>query len=386
MKINKFLSIAVVALAALATTSCDNKKFEIAGNIENAKDSILFLENIGLDGVQKIDSVKLGDDGQFSFSEKATDAPEFYRLRIHDQIVNISIDSTETVTIKAAYPTMSYKYEVSGSDNCAKIKELALHQMNLQSKINQIIKDPNLTVALVGDSINSVVKTYKDYVKNNYIYKEPNKSYAYFALFQTVAVGYQYSLIFNPHADEDDVKAFAAVATSWDTFHPGAIRGENLHNIAIEGMKDVRIVQSRRNTTLDASMLDVTNIVDITLLDNKGVTRKLSDLQGHIVLLDFCSFAQEGATQRIMQMRELYNKYHAQGLEIYQVSLDANEHFWKTQTAALPWISVNDVDGRASSSYNVQALPTFFLIQKDGTAYKRDVMITDLDAEIKAIL
>lgn len=386
MKINKILSAAVLFVAALAITSCNNKSFEIAGNITNAKDSLLFLENIGLDGIQTVDSVKLGEDGVFSFKEDATEAPEFYRLRIADQIVNISIDSTETVTVKAEYPSMSYKYDVEGSENCTKIKELALRQMSLQGQINDIIRNPNLAVPAVQDSINTVVADYKEFVKQNYIFKEPNKSYSYFALFQTVVLGNQYVLIFNPHANADDVKVYAAVATSWDTFHPGAVRGENLHNIAIEGMKDVRIVQARQNMTIDASKIDTSNTIDIVLTDNKGVTRKLSDLKGHPVLLDFCSFAQEGANQRIMQLRELYNKYHAQGLEIYQVSVGDQDHFWKTQSAALPWVSVIDENGRAAQLYNVQSIPTFFLIQKDGTAYKRDAMIKDIDADIKAIL
>ena len=85
-------------------------------------------------------------------------------------------------------------------------------------------------------------------------------------------------------------------------------------------------------------------------------------------------------------MREIYNKYHAQGLEIYQVSVDGNEHFWKTQTAALPWISVRDVTGDAVERYNVMSVPTFFLIQKDGTPYKRDAQMSDINAEIKALL
>lgn len=133
----------------------------------------------------------------------------------------------------------------------------------------------------------------------------------------------------------------------------------------------------------------MSGIIDVTLRDNKGNLRKLSDLKGHVVILDFCSFAAEGTAQRIMMMREIYNKYHAQGLEIYQVSLDENQHFWKTQTAALPWISVNDPDGADSqyiARYNLQAIPTFFLINKDSTPYKRDAQIKDLDAEIKALL
>ena len=90
-----------------------------------------------------------------------------------------------------------------------------------------------------------------------------------------------------------------------------------------------------------------------------------------------------------MSLRELYNKYHGQGFEIYQVSLDADKHFWKTQTDALPWISVNDPDGVNSRTlllYNVQSVPTFFLINKNNELVKRDAQIKDIDAEIKALL
>ena len=91
----------------------------------------------------------------------------------------------------------------------------------------------------------------------------------------------------------------------------------------------------------------------------------------------------------IMQLRDVYNKYHARGFEIYQVALDPDEHFWKTQTAALPWISVRDADGLQShylQLYNVQSIPTFFLVGRDNALDKRDVQIKDLDAEIEALL
>lgn len=49
-------------VAALALTSCNNKKFHINGNITEAQDSMLYLENLSLNGPVKIDSVKLGED------------------------------------------------------------------------------------------------------------------------------------------------------------------------------------------------------------------------------------------------------------------------------------------------------------------------------------
>ena len=130
-------------------------------------------------------------------------------------------------------------------------------------------------------------------------------------------------------------------------------------------------------------------IIELALQDNKGVTRKLTDLKGKVVLLDFHLFAGEQSTKRIMMLRELYNKYHAAGFEIYQVSVDPDEHFWKTSTAALPWISVRDEDGIQGASvakYNVQSIPTFFLIDRSNTLRSRDVQIKDLDAAIKALL
>jgi len=96
----------------------------------------------------------------------------------------------------------------------------------------------------------------------------------------------------------------------------------------------------------------------------------------------------EGSTERIMMLRELYNKYHSRGFEIYQVSVDSDEHFWKLKTAALPWISVrvNEESGAVLNSYNVQAVPTFFILGKDANVYKRDAQVKDIDSDIQSLL
>lgn len=375
-----------MSLAVLALASC-NKKFQVTGTISDAKDSILYFENMSLNGPVTVDSVQLGEDGTFAFDGQAADAPEFYRLRIAGQIVNVCIDSTETVTVKASYPTMSSQYEVSGSDNCAKIKELALLQLALQSQINAVANDPTTGVDSVKVAVERLLVNYKDNVKRNYIFKEPMKAYAYFALFQTFTLGNIQSLVFNPRSNADDIKAYAAVATSWDANWPEAERGVNLHNIALEGMKDMRIVRNEALANrIDPNKVSVTGLIDIALQDNKGVVRKLSDLKGKVVFLDFHLFASDQSMKRIMMLRDLYNKYHAQGLEIYQIAVDPNEHFWKTQTAALPWVSVRDESGASARSYNVQGIPTYFLIDRSNSLYKRAEQIKDVEAEIKSLL
>lgn len=377
---------AVILATAMMTTACNNNKFTVEGQITNAKDSTLYFENVGLEGINILDSVKLGDSGDFSFSEAATTAPEFYRIRISDQIINVSIDSTETVQIKAEYPGMAANYTVSGSENCEKIKELALKQIALQSQVIAVQKNYPLGVDVINDSIQKLIDAYKEDVKHQYIFKEPNKSYAYFALFQTLGNW----LIFNPRTSKDDIKAFAAVATSWDTYYPHAERGQNLHNIAIEGMRNQRIVDAQnQDLQVEASKVKESGVLDIALPDNHGQMRHLTDLKGKIVLLDFHIFALEDSPARILMLRELYNKYHAQGLEIYQVSLDSDEHFWKQQTAALPWISVRDADGINSQRlvlYNVQAVPDYFIIDRGNNIVKRAALVKDIEVEIKKLL
>ena len=284
---------------------------------------------------------------------------------------------------------MSAQYEVEGSEDCNRIKELSLLQMNLQAQINAISHDETLNNVATQDSIMNLVNAYKELIKNNYIFKDPKLASSYFALFQTVALGYNNVLVFNPRANENDVKVFAAVATSWDTYYPEAERGINLHNIAIEGMKNVRILQAQRNKTIDPNLVVEAGVIEIALQDNKGVVRKLTDLKGKVVLLDFHLFASSGSTERIMNLRNIYNKFHDRGLEIYQVSVDPDEHFWKTQTAALPWISVRDPEGIDSPlmrQYNLLDIPTFFLITRDNVLDKRDAQIKNLEAVIAALL
>ena len=244
----------IITLAAGALTGCQQNKFHIKGQIDGADEKVLYFENVGLSGIEVLDSTKLDANGAFDFSHEATEAPEFYRLRIGDQIINLSVDSTETITVNAKAPAIASQYDVEGSDNCLKIKELALKQMALQAKAIALENNTSIGRDQMLDSLQLMLAAYKEDVKMNYIFREPNKAYAYFALFQTLGPW----LIFDPKANADDVKVFAAVAPSWDTYYPGALRGENLHNIAIEGMKNVRIIAGSQS----APAIDNSKVVE----------------------------------------------------------------------------------------------------------------------------
>jgi peroxiredoxin len=286
---------------------------------------------------------------------------------------------------------MASKYEVEGSDNCKRIKELSLLQQQLLTKAIAISNAYGISVKETEDSINNTIERYKDYVRTNYIFKDPKAASSYFALFQMLGGRH----IFQPQESELDIRTFAAVATAWDTYYNDEDknkieRAENLHNIAIEGLKALRIKQAKKyGPAIDPDKIQVVSVFDIPLIDNKGKKRSLTEFKGKVVLLDFHAFSMPNSMQRIMMLRDVYNKYHAQGLEIYQVSVDDNEHYWKTQTAALPWVCVHDPDGVDSEylqKYNVTQIPTFFLIDRNNSLDKRDSQIKDLDSAIQSLL
>ena len=381
MKKNLIL-FAATTLTMLAMTACQERQFTVEGTIEGAPDSMLYFDNAALTGVQRLDSVKLTADGQFVFHAEAPSAPEFYVLRIGQQIINLSIDSTETVQVKAHYPEMASKYEVSGSDNCQKIQELTLKQQALMRRALALDQDYSLTPAEAQDSLQRMMETYKNDVAMNYIFVEPQKAYAYFALFQTLGRW----LIFNPQASGIDMKAFAAVATSWDTFYPEAPRSKNLHNISIENQKNQKIIAARNSQQIDQDLIEESGVLELKLTDKDGQQQTLTGLKGKVVLLDFHSFALKDSPQRILMLRDLYNKYHEQGLEIYQVSVDSDEHFWKQQTRELPWISVRDDSGVSISRYNVPTVPEFFLIDRNNQLQKRSSQMKDVEKEIQQLL
>ena len=384
--INKLLLSGVWAVILTCLASCGKGEFNITGSIANAKDSILYFEHNGLDGFKVIDSLKLDETGTFSFDGDRPDAPEFYRLRIDGQIINIAIDSTETVSIKAEYPDMATRYDVKDSYENEKIKELALKQISLQSQCQAAVNSQRTN----ADSlVNAMIASYKKDVETNYIFKEPMKAYAYFALFQYIVIGNQPMMIFDPAGNKEDNKVFGAVATSWDTFYPGSERGKNLHNIAIRGMKNERIMASRQQQSQPQTTVpvDETGIIDLPLYDRNDRLHHLTDLKGQVVLLYSNVFSDEKSRQVIMQLRDIYNKYHDRGFEIYMVSLDDNRSFWNTQVESLPWINVLD-DRQISQSYLAAApgLPWFFLIDRNNNAVKNAAQVKNLSQEIEALL
>lgn len=381
----KKMICAMAALTMLATACKDKgEQFEINGRIAEADGKTLYFEAVTLNGIEALDSTRLDEDGQFCFQGTRPFNPEFYRLRIDRQIVNLSVDSTETIHVEAELPDMGTDYEVEGSGNCQTLKEINNKLIALQQSIKDITNDKALTLGEQERLVHEKINLYKNEMKMHYIMENPASAPAYFALFQTV----NGSLIFNPISNPDDIKFVGAVATAWDANYPGTSRTENLHNIAIQGMKNTKRPTPVSLEDIDPGKISAAGIIDIELPDIHGKNRKLSDIRNKVVLLDFTAYSLPSSQERIMQMRGLYDKYSSLDFDIYQVSIDPDEHYWKTACEHLPWTCVYESRGEASGylgSYLVRRLPTYFLVNRHGDLVARDEQIDDLEKAIREL-
>jgi peroxiredoxin/RNase H-fold protein (predicted Holliday junction resolvase) len=380
--------LTLIVTGAMMLAACDKApKFQVEGTIEGAKDSMLYLTLNGLDGAQRLDSVKLKEDGTFSFKVTApTESPEFYALQIGGHVINFAVDSTENITVTAQLSTMERDYTIEGNESSQKIKEISRMQQEVQTKIVAFEKNMDMLPGDQRDSIEHVLTTYKEQMKINYIFADPTSAAAYYAVCQSITDLGGTFMLFNPLTDRTDVKCYATVANAWDNAYHDAPRTQQLCNMAIKGMDNTAAPQ-QKVLDVDESKVSETGIIDINLPDINSKMRSIKDLKGKVVLLDFAIYAANGSSERTRLLRSLYEKYHAQGFEIYQVSIDQDMHFWKFSCENLPWVCVHETDGTVISIYNVTDIPTFFLVNRDNEIVLRsDFMEGTLEDNIQKLL
>lgn len=111
---------------------------------------------------------------------------------------------------------------------------------------------------------------------------------------------------------------------------------------------------------------------EIAMKDADGNIRKLSDLRGKVVLIDFWASWCAPCRAEMPNVVRMYQKYHEAGLEIYSVSMDSKRDAWTNaiRNMGMSWENhVSDLQGWTSSggaAYGVTSIPATFLIDQNG--------------------
>lgn len=372
-------------ICMLLFTACDNASdFTVKGVVSGADGQTMYLENVGISNVETLDSVKLTAAGKFKFTRKRPVCPDFYRLRLNNQLINFAVDSIETITIAADAGTFATSYSVEGSDNSKAIKAITLAQLDANQAIGRLrreYEEKHITDTTYRAEMLETAEAYKD-VARKYIYAAPMSTAAYFALFQQID-----GLLFFDLYDKDDLKAYGAVATSYEHFYPDSPRSKHLSNLTLQSMK---VLRAQRPMNLDNVKTNEVSYIEVELPNLRGEVVKLSSVaEGKPVVINFTAYQAEWSPALNMALGELYTKYHDKGLEIYQISLDSDLHFWKNAASNLPWTAVRDpqsVYSQIAGLYNVKQLPAIFILDRKGSLVKRVEDVKNLEADVKAVL
>ena len=377
--------LTVLGLCMFFFSACNNSSdFIVKGVVAGADGQLMYLENVGISNVVTLDSIKLAPGGKFKFTEKRPEYPDFYRLRLNNQLINFAVDSTETISFVADAGTFATSYSVEGSENSKAIKAITLAQLDANQAISRLRKeyeDKMISDTTYRMKVLAAADAYKE-VARKYIYSAPMSTAAYFALFQQID-----GLLFFDLYDRKDVKAYGAVATSYNHTYPESPRSKHLYNLTLQSMKVLRAQRP-----VDYSNVETKEIsyLDIELPDVRGEVVKLSTVApGKVVLINFTAYQTEWSPALNMALGELYTKYHDQELEIYQVSLDSDFHFWRNGASNLPWVTVHDpqsVYSQVAGLYNVKQLPALFILDRKGNLVKRVEDVKKLEVDVKAVL
>jgi peroxiredoxin len=130
---------------------------------------------------------------------------------------------------------------------------------------------------------------------------------------------------------------------------------------------------------------------EISLPNTSDSIIKLSSLKGKVVILDFWASWCGPCIAANKKMAKLYKKYKKSGLEIYGLSIDANKDNWiaAIKKQKLKWIQVNDPgnwQSKTARAWNIEAVPTTFLIDKHGIIVAIDADGKELEQQIKKLI
>jgi hypothetical protein len=376
--IGSTLSIVAVVCILMA---CGGKKqeFTIDGEIAGGAGKILYLENIGIAKIVAVDSIYLKSD-RFKFRHARPATPDFYRLRLGRQVINLAIDSTETIHIKADTAHFAKDYTLEGDiAQSQKLKELTLLQNNTASRygtLQKLYEAGELSMDQYTANADSVISAYKTVAKE-YIFPYFLDLPAYFALFQQI----NNLFIFDIY-NKDDNKLFGAVANVWNTAYPESPRAVQLKNLFTGSRMAIRNAQR----AIEVPQTDAKTVFDIALPSLDGKAIRLSDIgEGKWTLVDFTAYTGSWSPAHNLLLAEIYRQHRSQGLEIYQVALDSDSHFWKNAAVNLPWFCVRDPESiysAAAQKYNVVTIPTAFIRDRKGDIVARIEDYTTLKATV----
>ncbi|MEI6276324.1 MAG: TlpA disulfide reductase family protein [Prolixibacteraceae bacterium] len=379
---NRILALLAVVLL---TVACGKKtNFTITGKIEGGAGKTIYLNQLQTTSQISVDSAKLDKSGEFKIKGKVS-GPSFFLLKISDNnFATLVLDSAENATLTGSYKHFSKDYDVKGSDNSSKVRDLTIRFTEAKTKVDSIrqlyLKHQN-DAGYTSDferwntQYSKLVSDYTDYL-NDFVKRNPFSMASVYALYQKWN---ENSYVAN------DFQVMKTAASALFAVYPKNDQVKALYNNTLTILKEQK--NAKLNTLMAQSAVNSPNI---NLPDVSGINRDLWSLHGKFVLLHFWSA--KDRTSRIQNevLVELYAKYKHKGFEIYMVSVDDDANAWKAAIAEdqLTWINVGDMKGSVSAlnNFNIHSVPSNYLLDKEGKIIAKNLQGPGLNNALAKVL
>ena len=381
ISMSRFSRISAYVAAVLLAASC-GRTARINALISDASSSDIVVKMLNVNTFDVLDTVTLDQDGKMAYKlELDKGQIEFVYLYYGGKrIASLLLQPGDKVSVVA--DTLG-SYTVEGSEESAKLAQVemdyaaALKKMTEMSEALENAQTTEQAVAMRQELAQEYVSYYRDRVK--YIMQNSRSMSVVPVLYQTLGANLP---VF---AQKTDAIHFKTMADSLALSYPDS-----------RYVKALRKEAERRMGYLEMEALinsaQQIGYPDVELPDIDGQKRKLSEVDAKVILVQF--WTASDLSQKMFNvdvLKGLYKDFHSKGLEIYQISLDADKILWAqvVKQQKHPWISVCDSRGTASpyaASYNIQMLPSMFVISNGELVDGKVVDETSLRKLLKDLL
>lgn len=363
---------------AVLLCACQSSKVKISGRFVGNEVSNVFLEQVTPLSQAVIDSAVMDKEGNYRFELKGVSrTPSLYNIVYNGERIPLLLAGGDRLTLSSV-GSIVRNYTVEGSRESELLRQFYQAFVAGAQQLDNIATQ-FARAGITDEERQELVKAYTaEYYRIRreqlrFIIEHKASLAAVYALNQRLPGD---SYLFN---GDSDVVYYRTVAEAIEQSYP-----ESPYLQAL--LAEIARMDARISLT---SQITEAGYPDLEMADIYGKKVRLSSLSGKVVLLDFWSAELGNSNTLNAELKEIYRKYADASVpfEVYQVAVDTSKPLWinTVQEQQLPWISVSDLRGRASTAlgiYNVQKLPANFLIDKEGTIVAKNIYGKSLEQKL----
>lgn len=382
----KNILYSVVILSLLI--SCSKNNVKIVGDIKEAANQKVYLEQLNVDQILIVDSTKTNKSGHFTLKTNVT-SPTYFSIKVGPkESVTIIAEPEDKIELSGTLTGLSNNYWVDGSENSLWIKLLNF-QLNHTLTAMDSLKKAYVAIPTdeahapqreeLSNAWNSIINKQINFSKD-FILKHAISPAAYYALYQKFN---NTDFILTP---EQDLHSYKIVASSLKAMYPESQYTKAILKHLSQINNNIRSEKLRQLIANSA-----TTLPDIRLPNVQGDTIALNSLKGKYVILDFTVLGTADSEGYINEMKNVYNKFKARGVQIYQVCLDENQLLWQrlVKQYGIDWICVRDPEGlksRAAKAWNIQSIPANYIINRKSEIVGKNLTGKRLEERLNDLL